>query len=269
MQLRRSGAVATHLSEGERKGIALAYFLIEINDAIKRGEHLIVVLDDPVSSLDDNGLFQAESLVRRFGASVDQLFVLTHNFTFFRRVRRWMLSSKQRRKKSCFLYLTTRDEDGGRVPVLRDLPDLLRKYESDYQYLFFVVARAAGRLQPVLPEADLAQAPNASRRVLETFLGFRCPNSTDFTGGLLQLRCQHPHALSDVDVDALAAFLNEGSHDRSTDTASTSLLASYLDRTRYGDVMELIERTDAAHYSAMLKLCVRAGVTDSENNEAD
>lgn len=77
------------LSEGEKTAIALLYFLKSLEDHefdITKG---IVVLDDPVSSLDDNALHLAVAFIKGRTKGTGQLFVFTHNFTFFRLMRDW------------------------------------------------------------------------------------------------------------------------------------------------------------------------------------
>lgn len=84
----RNGQKAENLSEGEQRSIALLYFLrdIESNGATLRDR--IVVFDDPVSSVDDGAATGAfayiwEKCVGKKQDGVGQLFVFTHNFTFF------------------------------------------------------------------------------------------------------------------------------------------------------------------------------------------
>jgi wobble nucleotide-excising tRNase len=57
--LTRGGKPAQHLSEGERTAIAFLYFLKSLEDKAFDLSKGIVVIDDPVSSLDANALFSA------------------------------------------------------------------------------------------------------------------------------------------------------------------------------------------------------------------
>ncbi len=89
--IERSGHPATNLSEGERTAIALLHFLSSVRKDVVTGDEPIVVIDDPVSSLDDSILFGASSflwaeLVGNDFAS--QIFLLTHNFELF---RQWII----------------------------------------------------------------------------------------------------------------------------------------------------------------------------------
>ena len=57
--LTRSGKSVSHLSEGERTAIAFLYFLKSLQDRSFDLRNGVVVIDDPVSSLDANALFFA------------------------------------------------------------------------------------------------------------------------------------------------------------------------------------------------------------------
>ena len=62
--IKRNGEIAIHLSESEETAIALVYFIVHLQDRdfdIKTG---IVVIDDPISSLDANSLFQAFAFIK-------------------------------------------------------------------------------------------------------------------------------------------------------------------------------------------------------------
>lgn len=88
-RLERSGHPAEHLSEGEKSAIAFAYFLTDLkalrNDDPPKLPKTIIFLDDPISSLDSNHIFQVRSLLKDFFKTEDfaQLFISTHNFEFF------------------------------------------------------------------------------------------------------------------------------------------------------------------------------------------
>lgn len=80
------------LSEGEATFITLLYFLQFIKGGIspeKVNEKRVVVIDDPISSLDSNVLFVVSSLIkeivkdiRKDDGNIQQIIVLTHNVYF-------------------------------------------------------------------------------------------------------------------------------------------------------------------------------------------
>lgn len=102
--IRENGEVAENLSEGERNFIAFLYFYHLVRGS-KNSEELkekIVVIDDPVSSMDSTALFIVSSIVREMinvcrnnteymnpkvpGDYIKQLFILTHNVYFHREI---------------------------------------------------------------------------------------------------------------------------------------------------------------------------------------
>ena len=102
--IRPDGSVAEKLSEGERNFIAFLYFyhLVKGSYSSEEMKDKIVVIDDPVSSMDSGALFIVSALVREMievcynntdyrspkvdGDYIKQLFILTHNVYFHKEV---------------------------------------------------------------------------------------------------------------------------------------------------------------------------------------
>ncbi|MDE0671522.1 MAG: AAA family ATPase [Caldilineaceae bacterium] len=170
----RGGTRAVNLSEGETTAVALLYFLQSLSDHrfdLRRG---IVVLDDPISSLDSNSLYSAYSYVVERTKDAGQLFILTHNLAFFRLIKRWFKTTSDRHEKQSgnviarFLMLQCLIDGDSRHSDLVDLDSLLMRFDSDYQYLFACVYRSVAESDMKLGDHYLL--PNAARRILETFL---------------------------------------------------------------------------------------------------
>jgi wobble nucleotide-excising tRNase len=73
------------LSAGDRSALALAFFFASL-DADPNLARKIVVLDDPLSSLDEHRSFSTVQEVRRLGGRVGQLILLSHDKAFLGRV---------------------------------------------------------------------------------------------------------------------------------------------------------------------------------------
>ena len=103
--VRSDGSIADNLSEGEKNFIAFLYFyhLVQGSDSADADtREKIVVIDDPVSSMDSNSLFIVSTLIRSMievcrnnadneNAStsdkyIKQLFILTHNAFFHQEI---------------------------------------------------------------------------------------------------------------------------------------------------------------------------------------
>ncbi|QHE89215.1 AAA family ATPase [Hydrogenophaga sp. BPS33] len=257
-KIMRGDQPALHLSDGERTSIAFLYFLKSLKATDFDLESGIVVIDDPVSSLDANSLFSAFGYMKARTAAAGQLFVLTHNFTFFRQVRLWFDKLPQQNKKDAALHparfymLSTEVKGGMRGARLSELDPLLRGYESEYHYLFKRLQEESKKEDAPTLEAYYA-LPNMARRLLEAFLAFRVPHQT---GDLYK-------QLDTIDHDNAAKtrilrFLHAFSHlDQVADPEhNPSMLVETPSVLR--DLFALIEHTDAAHFKSMNDLVASA-----------
>lgn len=260
----RNGQPAYNLSEGETTAIALLYFLKSLLDRSFDIEHGVVVLDDPVSSLDANALYFAYGFIRERTQDAGQLFILTHNFTFFRQVRNWFHHLKGQKKKvvaqrpARFYMLDCARDGDQRCAIIRPLDPLLEEYESEYQYLFARIYRAASTPAPTALE-DSYILPNMARRLLESFLAFRRPA----TSGDLWQKMQSV-AFDGAKKLRILRFLNIHSHSDSIGEPEhdPSLLAEA--GSVLNDLLEFIEAQDKAHFDAMVKL-VNPPAAEEEN----
>jgi len=244
----RNGAPAQALSEGETTAIALLYFLKSLQDRRFDLANGVVVLDDPVSSLDANALYLAFAFIRERTEHAAQLFILTHNFTFFRQVRNWFHHLRgQDKKKGRFYMLDCARDSNHRSSSIRRLDPLLEQYESEYHYLFARIYREATASTPEAMEQNYV-LPNMARRLLETFLAFRRPAS-----GELWQKCQ------DVEFDEakklrILRFLHTYSHGDAIGEPEHD--PSFLGEARavLSDLLEFIKDQDPDHYAAMVRL---------------
>lgn len=259
-EVMRSGQPAMGLSEGERTAIALLYFLKSLED---RGFDLangVVVLDDPVSSLDANSLFLAFGFIQLRLKDAGQLVVLTHNFSFFRLMRRWLLKrgpDKKPRKDAALFMLETRIEQGRRLAALGPLAALLKDYESEYHYLFSVVLKVAGA-SPAVGLDELYVLPNVARRLLEAFLAFRDPTDDGLEPKVMRMRgdeAKKLRVLRFLHVHSHGEGMTEPEHDPSQLAEAGNVLR---------DLMELLKVEDSQHFDAMAQLCQSDAATASE-----
>lgn len=102
--IRPDGTVAEKLSEGERNFIAFLYYYHLVKGSLNSEavKDKIVVIDDPVSSMDSGALFIVSALVREMievcynntdyrshkvdGDYIKQIFILTHNVYFHKEI---------------------------------------------------------------------------------------------------------------------------------------------------------------------------------------
>jgi len=229
---------AKSLSEGERTAIAFVFFITQLSDGfdIKSG---IVVIDDPVSSLDANSQFQAFSFLRNATMDAKQLFLLTHNFDFLKLVLYWL----QRNKKNRSLYMvknTFSTTDNSRTAYIDLIDPALEKFESEYQYLFNIVYHyeSDGTIE------NAYKMPNIARKLLESFLMFRVPKNCDTYGRLKELD------FDDKKKTAIYKFTNDQSHITGSGF-DPSLVPETQKCVKY--LLEMMEATFKEHYDFLVE----------------
>lgn len=181
-QIRRNGRPVTgSLSEGEKTAIALCYFLCTLEAEERQAKNLIVVVDDPISSLDTRALNYAFSIIRARLAEAGQLVIMAHNLHFMNEAKKWLKKGTEKEagedKATAALFFLDAVQDvdtGFRSSALKIMPKLIREYESEYHYLFHLLLEFAS---PDGKTEYFYLMPNALRKVLEIFLAFKLPGS--------------------------------------------------------------------------------------------
>lgn len=255
-RIKRGKEDAKNLSEGERTAIAFLYFLKSINDENFKSKKRIIVIDDPISSLDSNSIFHAFGFMKERTENVDQLFILTHNHAFFRQIKNWFNHLKDQRKKDInrrpamfYMLAPVQNSKEMRNTNIIELDSLLHEYDSEYHYLFSVIKK---RTDSEITEElqTYYHFPNIARRLLEAFLAFKKPS----------LSYSLQKALDDIDFNIakknqIIRFVHTNSHNDliSEPEHDYSILGETPSILNH--ILELIESVDKDHYNEMLK-CV-------------
>jgi wobble nucleotide-excising tRNase len=177
-QLMRNDVPAKNLSEGERTAIAYAFFLIKLKEATDLSD-LIVYVDDPVSSLDSNHIFQINAVTKEFffwhdpaeqktRLTVKQLFISTHNFEFLSLAKELPIQKKNRRS----FYFVKRVTPCS--STFMAMPPSIMRYNSEYQYSWHVIYDFYQSTDKTDLEKLLA-LPNAMRRFVELYTYAKIP----------------------------------------------------------------------------------------------
>ena len=198
------------LSEGERTAVSFCYFLTQLAAEGRKLEDLVLVIDDPISSLDTAARTYAFSLMTRMTKKCAQVIVLTHNTSFMNMVKREFQNLHRRDENKwgkALLSLECRTSGVGdeRVTSLVQMHKLLVNYDSEYHYLFHLVSNAA-----TTGETDkLFLLPNATRKLLEMFATFCSPGRPKFADAL----GEYQEKVKDkLDVRALERLVQIESH---------------------------------------------------------
>jgi wobble nucleotide-excising tRNase len=199
----RGDNLATHLSEGEKTAIAFVYFVVHLGDQDFDMNNGIVVVDDPISSLDSNSLFQAFSFLKNAVSDAGQVFIFTHSFDFLKLLINW------RRGAGGAGYYMIKNNflTGSRTATLEIMDKELCEYESEYHYLFKLLKQLRDEQDGSIAKAY--PVPNIARKVWDTFLMFSVPNGKSSYKKMDELKTS---GFDKQKLDAVYKFTNDQSH---------------------------------------------------------
>lgn len=196
--------VGKYLSEGEEQLLAFLYFISEVWNVGEDGSDIpesraVVVIDDPMSSLDSDLLFGVSSLIIDLinGAKVgryhiEQLTCLSHNATFYNNVAFSFKESNER-----FQHFLIRKKDFG-FHEIDPVPQ--SPVTSVYANLWKSIKRAE-----LAQDADNVALANTMRRILENY--FSAGNSLSALRDL-----EYLERADQMAVNSLVSWANAGSH---------------------------------------------------------
>lgn len=166
------------LSEGEKNFVSFLYFYqlcLGSTNIQKNSKKKIIVIDDPVSSMDSQVLFIVSTLINSLiekdktnkndflRNDIEQVFILTHNYYFYKEiamVTRPLCKSQQH-------YLIEKDENN-ETNVKQQ-----KKYKEcdDYALMWQTIKQAKEKLTDENHEQNILLA-NVFRRILESYVNF-------------------------------------------------------------------------------------------------
>ena len=175
-QIVRSNGVPAEktLSEGEANFITFLYFYFMLAGSTNKTNtprRKIIVIDDPVSSMDSQVLYIVGTLIKDLSnevvkedADYTQLFLLTHNVYFFNEVVTYMGNIKKKRSgknvPACSYYTIRKKDDDSLIDYYATNP-----IKTTYQMLWDFVKEARKNIG----EADRIVLLNVLRRILEYY----------------------------------------------------------------------------------------------------
>lgn len=267
---------AINLSEGERNIISFAFFITYIKEKI---EDSIIVIDDPISSLDSSYFFNilnlllSSRLIRN--NKLKQIFILTHNFYFFKKLRKnikgqkcpqldangriihdsngkelikFCKYSKRQSLENKQIYQIVKSNYASSI---QPPSDYLRKYNSEYLTLIEQFIKYKNNLDSSSYQYDEGiSVLNTMRRILETFLENKYP-----TSGGEGFNAKFQETITKLHRDELlylADILNIGSHG---DNPFPSLnYTKYEDFSKLtDDYLDYIQSLDTDFYNSVFK----------------
>lgn len=227
---------AIYLSEGEKTAIAFIYFVVHLGAKdfnIKEG---IIVVDDPISSLDSNSLYQAFSFLKNAVKDGEQVFILTHSFDFLRLLLNW----RKHAGGAGYYMIKNNFPDNVRCAYIDKMDTELWKYESEYHYLFKTLKQLRDAQDDSIEKAY--QVPNIARKVWDTFLLYNVPDGDTSYKKSERLKSA---GFDEQKIDAIYKFTNDQSH-----ITGSGFDPSLVPETKkvVGELFEMMEKISPEHF---------------------
>ena len=212
------------LSEGERTSITFALFLAELKWLYEDID--IIVIDDPISSLDYMHIYNVMSKIKELFSmySDKQIIILTHNNIFYNMFK----------YRNPYAYYKISNTEG-KSNYKED-----RRDKTLYMEKLKDIVYIADSTEDITEEQK-KYIFNYCRYILETLGLFFFPNSNDALNSLQRMieKIPEPDNISKTKLDKLFMVVNTGSH--ATDVEIIDLESEYTD-TDYKDACKLTKR---------------------------
>jgi wobble nucleotide-excising tRNase len=239
---RDNGVIDEKLSEGEITFITFLYFLQLTKGSISKetvSNERILVIDDPISSLDSNVLFVVSSLIKEIikdikvnKGNVKQLILLTHNIYFHKEVS--FIDGRTKQSNQTNYWILRKNDKVSTIQSFSAVNPISTYYELLWQELKDNAVKSCTTIQ------------NTMRRIIEYYFKLLGKYRDDdlikkFTTKEEQEICR-----------SLICWINDGSHSINDD-----LYIELQDRTidNYKKVfMDIFIKTDnEGHYNMMMQ----------------
>jgi wobble nucleotide-excising tRNase len=223
------------LSEGEKSFVTFLYFyrlLKGSNSETGTVNNRVVVIDDPVSSLDSNILYVVSSLIKslfqelRDGTGqIKQLFVLTHNVYFHKEVT-------YKAQGACKFWVIRKLGSGSKIESHSSNP-----VKSSYELLWAELRRA---------DPSKTSIQNTMRRIVETYF-------THFGGMPFDHLEEQFEGQDQIVYKSLLSWMHDGSHAIHDDLHVSSMESGVDEFFRVFE--KIFTHTEhKAHYDMMMRV---------------
>ena len=256
--IRSDGQTAEHLSEGEKTAIAFCFFLTQFEAEGRDRKKLVVVVDDPVSSLDSTAQSFAFGLLKKYTKRVAQVILLTHNLQLMHMAKRQFFQGHRYEEEGIPQGLLqidcTERSDGKRQSQLRVMHSLLARFDTEYQYLFHLVEEA----DQTKNSPFIFLLPNAMRKLLEIFSAFAAPDKVGFAQAL-QDSASDLKQIDSAEMTAMERLCQIESHGDIEDVTTLSPMTIEESYRAARGALKYIRARDKRHFAAMKALIQRVG----------
>jgi wobble nucleotide-excising tRNase len=166
------------ISEGEKNLLALLFFYYELfNDSKQQNiktEIELIIVDDPISSMDDSNKFYILELMKNLlNLRNQQIFILTHSWDDFCNLT---YGKKAWEENSKYATFEVRKNDGQSELVK------LKNIEKPYKYLFKEIYNFSQKQETsIATNCEVYHYPNIMRRVFEEWYSFKIGKDLNLT----------------------------------------------------------------------------------------
>ena len=216
------------LSAGDRNTLALAFFFASLDQDTALASK-IVVIDDPMTSLDEHRALTTVQEVRNLIQRVQQVIVLSHSKAFLCAI--WQYANRQ----VCTPLIVVEDPAGSTIDIWSIADDSVSEYDRQHQRL--------REYQPGDPARSRLVAQDL-RHVLEGYLRRCCPahfRAGDVLGDLRSRIRSQPvgstpilSAAAVTELDAICEYANRFHHNTNlaweTEAVNETELRGWVDR---------------------------------------
>lgn len=222
------------LSEGEKMIISFLYF-VELckgkESETEEVQNKIIVIDDPISSLSHNYIFNVAQLIKNeffISPNYLQVFILTHSMYFFHELNKIYAGKEKNKSKKLFRIVRTIDKSSS----ILEMPQ--NEIMNDYQAYW-----------KILKDHDDGNAhdsivANAMRNILENFFGFI--DNGKMTESISQL--------DTIKYGAFLRYINRESHSDLTNISDFKEIDIKLFKEAFKDIFD--KSGHIKHYEKMI-----------------
>ena len=237
--------VSNTLSEGEETFISFLYFMQLTKgstEANKVSAKKIIVLDDPICSLDSTILYVVSSMVKQLSediragkGDVEQLFILTHNVFFHKEAS--FINGRTQELKDVNYWIIRKEAEVSKINSY----GMENPISTSYALLWRELREDKG--------TSIITLQNIMRRIIENYFGMLGGKKEDY------IKEKFETLEEQTICESLFYWINDGSHSIPDDL----YINSYTDATeRYKDVFYRIFKATGheAHYNMMMGIDV-------------
>lgn len=240
--VRNNGELAIEtLSEGEMTFITVLYFLELVKGTFSPKEDYkekIVIIDDPISSLDSTILFIVSTLIKEIiknirednNINIKQIFILTHNIYFHKEVS--FIDMKNSKNNDTHYWILTKEEETSTFQFFGKENPIKTGYETLWNEL--------------KTSNSVIGSQNIMRKIIETYF--------KLLGGINASKiAEHFSEISEKQLcDSLLSWINDGSHNIPDDLHYTVTNESI---EKYKDIFKkiFVATGHEGHFNMMMK----------------